>query len=159
MDFLFFLYVALSSILLVGGSFLFYSGNRPVTTFLYFGGMLAAVILFGTRWFLPDGSLNLATVKSWPPVLNTCPDYMSLTKIGDKQVCVDTVGISSKSGIKKWTSPNQTTDDYIFNLYTDKSGSDRIDALCQEAKAKVVTWEGVYDGVQCLNNEPPKPAA
>ena len=67
--------------------------------------------------------------------------------------CVDLIGGSKGSGgIEKFIDPrNQTDNKYMFNLFQDKKGSDRLNALCQECKNKGVTWEGVYDGVSCQN--------
>jgi hypothetical protein len=59
--------------------------------------------------------------------------------------------------MKKWTDPNQTDEGYIFKLSLEKSGSQRIQAICDECKAKKVTWDGIWDGDVCLNVDPPRP--
>ena len=71
-------------------------------------------------------------------------------------VCVDTVGVSQQ-GMQVWSSPDQTDPQYLFNLSLEKSSALRIAAICDECKAKKVTWDGVWDGDVCFNVEPPRP--
>jgi hypothetical protein len=156
MDFNLILYIIVSIMLISGSFYLNFTTGRATQGIILGIGFLLVSVLFGLRWFSgvfsPVKDLN----AKWPPAINTCPDYLSLTKLGSTYVCVDTVGVSQQ-GMRKWTDPNQTDEAYTFNLSLEKSGSQRIQAICDECKAKKVTWEGVWDGDVCLNNEPPRP--
>ena len=123
---------------------------------MFLVGAILIFTFYGLRWFsgnvLRASKFNSTT---WPPVINLCPDFLSLdpTKISGKNVmvCVDLSGVSKGSnGIKKFIDPsNVSNPSYTFNLSQDKKGSARLNALCQECKEKGVTWEGIYDGVSC----------
>lgn len=61
------------------------------------------------------------------------------------------VGVSP-GGVQQLLDPaNVANDNYVFTLYENLKGQDRINKLCQECKDKKVTWEGVYDGQSCLD--------
>jgi hypothetical protein len=157
MDFLFLLFIFLASVGIVGGAYFFYSGGRHMTAFILFGGFLALTVLYGLRWFRNDGSLNQSSVAAWPPVINVCPDFLSLTAIGGRAVCVDTVGVAPNGGIQK-NDGTQTSPNSIFDLQADTTDSSaRTALLCQQCQSMMVTWEGVFDGSSCIGGEPPYP--
>ncbi len=155
MDYVFYFYVFLSFVIATGGAYVLATSGRIISAILYLLGVVAIEAYFGMRWF-QGTSVKTADKGPWPPVLNTCPDFLSLHYNGDTAVCIDTIGIAPNGGIAKWTGNADSR--FVFNLSLDKSGPARVKALCDEAKAKMVTWEGVYDGSNCLNAEPPKPA-
>ena len=157
MDYLFLLYMFTSGIFMTGGAFYLFTTGRPILGGLFFIGTLLAAVLFGFRWFLPSGDLNKPSSGAWPPIVNSCPDFLSLYVVDNKAVCIDTLGIGKPGGLTKWTDPTQTSDQYIFNLFTNLTGNDRAKKLCEECEKKKVTWEGVYDGSTCLNINPPLP--
>jgi hypothetical protein len=154
MDVVFLFYVFLSLVIATGGSYVLASSGRIVAALVYFLGIIGIEAFFGMRWF-NGTTAKVADAGPWPPVMNTCPDFLSLYYNGDKAVCVDTIGVAPNGGIAKWTG--NADDRFVFNLHLDKSGAERIKALCAESKAKMVTWEGVYDGSNCLNAQPPLP--
>ncbi len=154
MDYKFILFIFLAVILVSGGAYRFYAGGQEITAALFFIGAIGAMVFFGLRWFASGKTKG--SVSSWPPAINYCPDFLTLAEVGGKKVCVDTIGIY-KGGIRKWTGPTQTSQDYVFNLSADKSGKARVDALCAECARQRVSWEGVYDGSVCVGNEPPLP--
>ena len=155
MDYVFLFYIFVSFVIATGGAYILASSGRIVAALLYLIGVIAIEAFFGTRWF--QGTQVKQTTGPWPPAINTCPDFLSLHKIGTTYYCVDTTGIAPNGGIEKWNSPAQADDRFLFKLYADKTGSDRTTALCQEAKVKRVTWEGVFDGTTCLGGVPPMP--
>jgi hypothetical protein len=154
MDYWFFLYIFIAVGVCLGGVVFLIQSHRTLGGLLFLVGAILIFTFYGLRWFsgnvLRASKLNSS---SWPPVINLCPDFLSLypTIRGGKNtmLCVDLIGVS-KGGIKKFTDPNNVANDaYTFNLHQDKAGSGRLNALCQECKDKGVTWEGIYDGVSC----------
>ena len=141
---------------ITGSFYLNYSSGKSIMAVILAVGFLLISLLFGLRWFSNLFSAQNTPIKSWPPALNICPDYLVLTKVNGVPVCVDNVGVSQQ-GMSLWTSPDQTDERYLFNLSLDKMGSARVLALCDQCKTKGVTWEGVWDGNVCLNVEPPRP--
>lgn len=156
MDYLFILYILVAVGIGVGGPYLLVQTERTLSAFLFFVGAILVLTFYGLRWFNGDSLKSPARKASqWPPVVNTCPDFLTLTTVGSgtaaKRVCVDLVGVST-GGLMKTTSADQVNannNNFIFNLFEDLKGQTRINRLCQECKDKGVTWEGVYDGVSC----------
>lgn len=154
MNYIFLFYCFLSVVIITGGTFFLYSSGQPTTGIIYFLGTIVAVIFFGFRWF--KNGISTPTHGSWPPAINYCPDLLSLATVQGTQVCIDTVGVAQQGGLQT-SDGTQTGDQYVFKLFLDQSGSDRAVNLCNEAKNKQVTWEGVWDGSVCSNVDPPKP--
>ena len=163
MDYLFILYIFLSIAIVWGGAVAFIQSDRSIGGFLFVIGAILVLVYYGLRWF-SGVSLKATQVAytSWPPVINLCPDFLTMHKrvVGGKpeNVCVDLVGVS-KGGIQKMVDPNNVTNDnFVFRLYENQSGITRIRKLCQECKDKRVTWEGVYDGANCVADSVPNPS-
>jgi len=159
MDLMYWFYIFLAIVFTSGGSYSFYIGGKQISAGIFFVGALAISIFFGLRWFPASGS-NILEPSPWKPVLNYCPDFLTLTTINSEKVCVDTIGVtypSGSTGLSKWTGPSQTDEKYLFHLFTNSTGQDRIDKLCAHAKEKKVTWEGVWDGYVCIGGQPPLP--
>ena len=131
-------------------------------------GVLVFFILFGIQTFNPDGSYVSTTSSSmtWPPVINFCPDFLTLLKVGTDFVCVDTVGVSTDgTGIQKYNPTNavvgtpSVNDQQTFHLSLSIINvDDRRTAIVNECKAKKVTWQGIFDGVSQTNNTVPRPS-
>ncbi len=163
MDYLFILYIFLSIAIVWGGAVAFIQSERSIGGFLFVIGAILVLVYYGLRWF-SGVSLKATQVSytSWPPVINLCPDFLTMHKrvVGGKpeNVCVDLVGVS-KGGIQKMVDPNNVTNDnFVFRLYENLSGITRLRKLCQECKDKRVTWEGVYDGANCVADKVPNPS-
>ena len=163
MDFLLIAYILISILLIVGLFFFNFTAGKPILGGLAAIGVLAASITFGIRWF-PGGSFNIGSTTvptKWPPYVSVCPDFLTLTKIGDKSYCVDQVGVSRNNGtgvgMLKY-SAGSTDPAALFDLNTNLRGDERIAALVKECQKKGVTWEGVYNGsVATGGGEPPMP--
>lgn len=155
MDYTFLFYIFVSFVIATGGAYILASNGRIVTALIFLLGAIAIEAFFGMRWF--KGTETVKTAGAWPPVINACPDFLSAHKVNGKMFCVDTLGVTPGGGIERWTNENQTDARFLFNLFTEKTGTDRAKALCDEARTKKVTWEGVFDGTTCLNNVPPLP--
>jgi hypothetical protein len=161
MDYLFLLYIFISVATIWGGAVAFIQSERSVGGFLFVIGAILVFVYYGLRWF--SGVSLKATqpsIQSWPPVVNMCPDFLTMHKrtVGGKQenVCVDLVGVSN-GGIQKLVDANNVmNDNFIFRLYEDMTGAARVRKLCQECKDKKVTWEGVFDGANCVGDKAPR---
>lgn len=156
MDIKFLFYVFLSIVIIAGGTYQTFSSGADVAAALFFFGSIMIILFFGFRWFTPQGAIKQEG-GPWPPLINYCPDFLSLHTIGTTPYCVDTVGVTD-GGITRMTDPaTQTDEKYLFNLFASQTGDQRIKSLCDQCAAKKVTWEGVYNGVTCLNRNPPLP--
>ena len=176
MELSFIFYLFASFIIIPGTFFLLVLFNKPTAGVIAAIGMLILFILFGIQFFNENGTYKQevsTSYKSWPPVINYCPDYLSLYKNGSELICVDTVGVSKDSGIQLF-NPNTTTvttEGQSFHLYltadsinayktdTNNAGKpfDRKSILIEQCKNKKLTWEGVFDGLQPLDGEVPSP--
>lgn len=149
-------YCFLTVVLVVGGTFYFYASSMEISAAIYFLGTVVAAIYFGFRWFTASGSTP-ATPGSWPPAINYCPDFLTLTKDSNgKQICIDMIGVAQGgTNTLQVSDGTQTTDVYSFDLMT--TSTSRVTDLCAQAAEKGVTWEGVWDGTSCSGNTPPLP--
>ena len=149
---------------IAGGTYYFFKNNSTITGSIYLVGSVVIAAFFGSRWFLSSG-VEVSGSGVWPPVINVCPDFMSLVTLTPDQtgtatpvpetVCVDTVGIYS-NGIAKWT-PGSTSEDTIFHLFATQDSKARMTSLCNQCKTKNVTWEGFYTDGTCGTRLPPVP--
>jgi hypothetical protein len=157
MDLTILLYSFLSVAIITGGTYYFYSSYLETAAAIYFLGTVVAAIYFGFRWFTVSGATATGP-GSWPPAINYCPDFMTLTTdVNGKKVCIDMIGVAQGGTANIQVSDGtQTTDAYTFDLRT-ASTITRIDELCGQAKAQGVTWEGVWNGTTCSGNAPPLP--
>jgi len=158
MNFNLIVYIVVSIMMISGSFYLNFSNGKSIQAIILGVGFLLISVIFGLRWFSSAFTHPTDTSMVWPPALNSCPDYLTLTKINDTAVCVDTVGVSQKQDVlSKWTDPTQTDSKYIFNLFLNQSGTQRVKSICDACKAAKITWEGVWDGDVCLNVDPPRP--
>jgi hypothetical protein len=156
MDFPLILYILFSIAVGLGGTYYLIQAERTLAGFLYFVGAVLLLTFYGLRWFQSDAlKVNRFDSKTWPPVVNVCPDFLSVYErpiagsSKKEKICVDLIGVS-EGGIQKLVDPaNVSNENFVFKLHMDKKGPDRMRALCQECRLKKVTWEGVYDGVSC----------
>ena len=159
MEYTFLFYCFLSVILISGGSFFLYSSGLQVAAPIFFLGSLGAVLYFGLRWFTTGGDIKNTGANAnsaWPPVINYCPDFMSLTNVSGKKMCIDTVGVAAQlagatSPLNQWTDPSQTQASYTFDP------NQAVQALCKQAQTNGLTWEGVWNGTACSGTAPPPP--
>jgi hypothetical protein len=126
------------------------------TAIIYAIGVTMVLIFYGYRWF----GKKTDQTPTWPPTLNTCPDYLTYVKTlpgsGSGSGCVDMLGVS-KNGIlvkvlnSELTGTSALTANKIFSA-TSKLATDTttILQLCNMCKQKGLTWEGIYDGDSCI---------
>ena len=116
-------------------------------------------VFYGIRWF--SGSSLTNYTGAWPPIINTCPDYLLYYKRGSKPTCVDTLGVNRSGGLlKPWTKDdtpqNPPADDAKYFPYIYKSGMNPTDIqnLCILTQQAGLTWEGITNGESCTYNPP-----
>jgi hypothetical protein len=136
----------------MGTSQLFPMGTS--TAVIYAIGSIMILYFYYTRWFGDSAT----TPSTWPPTINTCPDYFTYIESlpGDKKPgCVDMLGISKNNGYRPPTTTELTTlnstDTNVFG-FTSSSATTRTKILqiCTLCKQKGITWEGIFDGDTCV---------
>jgi NADH:ubiquinone oxidoreductase subunit 6 (subunit J) len=162
LSFIFYLFTAF--IVIPGTYFLLSTQRMYIAGIIASIGLLILFILFGIQLFTVEGNYVTSPSKmTWPPSINTCPDFLSLYKINGTYSCVDTAGVSTNGGLPKFEPVNGTgtsqtpTAAQLFNLFLSDSDANRKNSIKTECINKGVTWEGVYDGINGYNNTIPKP--
>jgi len=146
----------IGSILLGVFGILHFFNNKQYTALVVYVPLLVWVlVIFGLRWFGPNGEFKNTTVK-WPPYVNTCPDFLVEYNRKDSnnktvKACIDPTGVS-KNGIPKvFPEGGSPTSDaeYFFELNSTETRA----ALCTRLKTAGLTWEGIYDGQTCFSSD------
>ena len=151
--------------------FLYYGTSQVYATgqvrgVIFAIGAALVLISYGQRWFSVQN--NTATI--WPPVINTCPDYLTFvpnipTTAGSSTTvpgCVDMLGVSVSSNsanafIKVFPTSISTLDATMTSkVFTYTSADVRaatsagsLQPICDACQSAGLTWEGVYDGDNC----------
>jgi len=156
------LYVIGAISVIAGGTITSVNSGKSIAAGLFFIGALAIFVIFGLKWFSP-GSVFAKTPVSWPPTINTCPDYLVQyvrnTPSGPENCCIDLIGISKKGeGVLK-VFPKEALNDSTkvpinnisyFSLKTDSSDATaKKQELCKRAIDAGLTWEGITNGESC----------
>jgi hypothetical protein len=140
----------------ITGIMYFNNNKQYISMAIFIPLTLIILIVYGNRWFGPQGSAN-STLSRWPPQINTCPDYLTYYKLSDStgkstEGCIDMVGISTNGGFQKVSEPSAiksaTDTSHFFPLIVGETRA----ALCGRLRTAGLTWEGVYDGVSCLSS-------
>ncbi len=139
------------------GCYLLISTSRSVGALTFLIGAITVFVIFGLRWFRYGANPFAAT--SWPPVINTCPDYLvfynRMTATGTEPSCVDVMGVSTKGTVMaKWPTegPPPPEDKYYFSLkFNNTSGTALLAEKCNRTIEKGLTWEGISNGESCYN--------
>jgi len=162
------LYVIASAFFLVYGTSNVYSTGQ-IRGIIFGIGAGLVLVYFGLKWF---GTVQVKN-KSWPPVINMCPDY--LTYIPDIKSsasstttvpgCVDFLGVTTSTNAASAfikVEPIQSSINALNASMTTKvfkytslhiknanSASD-LQPICDACQNAGLTWEGVYDGDSCV---------
>lgn len=154
------LYIIVAIGLIAGGSYKLYDMNNHYAALIFFAGSLTAFIIYGLRWFAATNAIFSQTPVSWPPTINSCPDYLTAytRKMPDgttQPVCIDLLGVSKNGSLKMFVKKDKedapTSDEYYFSLAsksTDPAGKNA--ELCQRAMTFGLTWEGITNGESCI---------
>jgi hypothetical protein len=144
-------YVLLVTVFIIYTMMQFYKTERYLTGVVSFILFILIFTFFGLRWFQTGLSYTGTYTGNWPPIINTCPDYLSLWKDSTGAAsCVDRTGISTNNNFKTWTTDttvpsNNQKFTRIYNPSVTKSKAD-FDSLKLAADNLGLTWEGITDG-------------
>jgi hypothetical protein len=162
LSFIFYLFTAF--IVIPGTYFLLSIQKMYVAGIIASIGLLILFILFGIQLYTVEGKYTTSSTNmTWPPSINTCPDFLSLYKINGSYSCVDTAGISTNRTLQKFVPVDSTgttrtpSSEQLFNLFLSDTDANRKNSIKTECINKGVTWEGVYDGINGYNNTIPRP--
>lgn len=152
-------YIVAAIAIITGGTYKLYGMNQGVASLLFLIGSITIFIVYGIRWFGAKNSLFSNTPVSWPPTINTCPDYLVYygRKMEDGTVqdtCIDAIGVSKNGSLKIFPKGGQspTNADYYFSLATKSSDpAAKTAELCQRAITFGLTWEGITNGESCIS--------
>ena len=156
------IYIIVAIFATLGGSYKLHT--QPIAAVIFFIGVLIVFIIFGLKWFGDKGALSKTPV-SWPPVMNTCPDYLVYygrkTPDGVQDTCIDTIGVSKNRSLEVFPKGSPPSDDkYYFPLATKNSDpAARQAELCSRTITYGLTWEGITNGESCLTSGSVAPVA
>jgi hypothetical protein len=155
-------YIIFSLFILGGGVSKFIGAGQSTTAVIFGIGAFAVLAIFGLKWF-SRGSVFSETPVSWPPTINTCPDYLvnyprQMQDGTTQNSCIDLIGVSKNGSLKVFPKDGQTptSEDYYFSLVTKSSDSAaKNQELCQRAITAGLTWEGITNGESCVSPSGP----
>jgi hypothetical protein len=92
------IYIIFAILVIVGGGYKLFGGGLTIAGIIFLIGAIYFLVIFGIKWFR-KGSMFSETPVSWPPTINTCPDYLVYygrqKADGTKQdSCIDLIGVS-----------------------------------------------------------------
>lgn len=140
----------------LGGAMKLVRMDRILAAFVFFILAVLIFVFFGLRWF----EYARIDMTSWPPVVNTCPDYLSVYKSGsgasEVTSCVDMVGISKNGSLAKFpetreggSPPSDLKYHFPMNIDPAAKLSDAPQKLCSYAIQSGLSWEGLVNGISC----------
>ena len=154
------IYIILAIITIAGGTYSIVNMGKSLAAILFFIGVLVVFVVFGIKWF-SRGAVFAETPVSWPPTINTCPDYLvhygrTMPDGGKQDACIDLIGVSKNGKLKifpKDGAANAPVDnDYYFSLLTKRADTNaKNQELCQRAIDHGLTWEGITNGESCIS--------
>lgn len=164
------IFIVAALAVILGGTFKLFDTERKFAALVFLAGSIAAFAVFGVRWFgSGKDSMLVTTPVQWPPMINTCPDYLMYYKRPKsngtfEDTCVDKLGVSRNGSLKIFPANgdvNNANDEYFFSLVTKDSDPDKRKAeLCQRTIQYGLTWEGISNGESCFSsgNKPVSPS-
>ena len=154
------LYGLIALATLLGGISTLYRMGMTLGAGIFAVGTVLILAMYGLRWFGGEKSILSDATVQWPPVMNTCPDFLTYYKRkksdgSAEDVCIDTIGVSKNAVMlqrfpSSGPAPNDD-DKYFFLLKTAASdAAGRNAELCQRAILYGLTWEGITNGESCI---------
>jgi hypothetical protein len=153
------IYITAAILVIAGGTFKFFGKGQQIAALLFLAGSILVFSVYGIRWFGSSNSIFSKTPVTWPPMINTCPDYLVYYKRPKadgthEDTCVDKLGISRNGSLKVFPGDgnvNNANDEYFFSLQTQSSDpTQRLAELCKRTLTYGLTWEGVSNGESCV---------
>jgi hypothetical protein len=153
------LYILFCIAIGLGGAVTLFRMNRALSAAAFLILSILIFVFFGLRWFV----YSVGDVAKWPPVINTCPDYLtSYTRsVGGQQVatCIDLVGVSTNASLKQFpaTGVAPTDNSFYFPMCVNPSGklTDNITKLCSYTRSAGLSWDGIINGQACVTANDP----
>jgi hypothetical protein len=156
MNFYFIAYIFLAIGVGLGVPFKLFQTGRMISAILFLILSIFIFIFFGVRWFSSGAVVGLYT-GSWPPLINTCPDYLVYYKKGTVDTCIDLIGVNRSGGaLAPWSqddnpkNPPQAANKYFPFTYKAGMSNDQLQILCNSAQQLGLTWEGITNGESCV---------
>ena len=155
------IFIAVAFMVTIGGSLQLNNTSGLYGAALFGIASTVLFIVYGIRWF-GDKSLMTPASGPWPPMINSCPDYLTSYKrtVGGvtKDTCIDTIGVSKDNSLLA-TFPKDGVAPSSDTYYMDLSGLNSDPAakstqLCNLALNQKVTWEGITNGESCVTAAP-----
>ena len=133
--------------------------NRAMAAAIFLVLSILIFVFFGLRWF----TYGVGSITKWPPVINTCPDYLTSYQrtIGGKPqtACVDLIGVSKNSDLSVFPSTGTAPTDNRFYFPMCVNDNARltvsIDNLCTYTQSAGLSWDGVINGMSCIKANAP----
>jgi hypothetical protein len=159
MELSFIFYILVSIAVILGSIYFNIKSGKDISAAILGIGFIIISVTFGLYLYTPSGSFRTESKGgAWPPTINVCPDFLSLITKDGTPSCIDPIGVSNASyGLQKWSDSG--SDAAVFDLALTQAGQARVTTLCKQCAEQGLTWEGVFDGTACLNNNPPIPVA
>ena len=150
------LYVIVALVVTVGGTQRLYPYGMGRSVIFAIGAVLV-FYFFDQRWFGTQPSLPV----TWPPTVNMCPDFLTfIPNVPGSEslsggVCVDLLGVTSKAGGIEKTTKSQLANisakgNNVFTYTAKDITQAKAEEICNGCRIAGVTWEGVYDGDNCM---------
>ena len=150
----------------LGGTVGLFRMNRALAAASYLILSLLIFVFFGLRWFV----YTVGDVSKWPPVVNTCPDYLTSyqrqTANGTVATCIDLVGVSTNGALSRFpasgTAPSESgsgpsANSFYFPMNVSPTAklTDPITSLCNYTRSSGLSWDGVINGQACITMNDP----
>lgn len=163
MDYYLIAYIFLVLIVMFQAASSMFGSGRTWAGIIVFATFILIFSFYGMRWFRGDKFAG-AYSGSWPPVINTCPDYLTYFKkptgVSGKfeDTCIDLIGIQrsgASSTLTSWSpsdnpnNPPSATAKYFTSVYRPGMTASDLDNLCSKTQAYGLTWEGITNGESC----------
>jgi len=144
------IYIIVAIVVSLGTFVMINNSGRPWTGMTVLGLFILLSITFYIRWFGKNSRIA-PYAKQWPPIINTCPDYLVYFNYNGKDTCIDMLGVNQTGGmLRPWTAddnpanPPADTSKYFPAVYKPGMSADAIKALKATASAyQGLTWEGI----------------
>ena len=132
-----------------------FKSNRAWAGILTLILFILIFVFYGQRWFRGTNVAGTYT-GAWPPIINTCPDYLVYYNRNGKDSCIDMLGVNRSNGVlRPWTQEdnpqNPPADDnkYFMYVYKPDMKPEEVQVLCNAAMTAGLTWEGITNGESC----------
>ena len=147
--------------ILIGGigTWKIYGSGRSISALLFLVGSILVFVFYGLRWFDSTGTAFNPAPATWPPYINSCPDYLvyykrTKTSGVTQDTCIDRIGVSRNNALKVFPASGEapSDDSYYFDLTTTSEDPvKKRTELCNRTIMMGLTWEGVSDGETCYS--------